>query len=293
MAQSTSCALPSSAVCRASASRLATRRRGVRGGAADQGQLARVAQRGGQRLRRAVLARTARRPPAAPGAAARRPSASVPPSGPVEQLDRGLLVQRSPGCSAQRSSRSSGRAPGSAASGSSSPATTDGHPGRGERPAQQRHLADGRSRPGPPWTTRARRPCRCARRSASAITAASWLALEAITTRIAAGDGGAAAIRAAGDRSGPRLARRLAAAGCALPGWPPGWPSRGLAVSGLLAPRRAGREPARDPARRGEQDGAAAPAGPQGDDAGPDGRPACGTASGNRMIALTSAPRNA
>ena len=111
----------------------------------------------------------------------RRPSASVPPSGPVSR-SAAVSSSSAPGCSAQRSRASSGRAPGSAASGSSSPATTAGTPpvASARRSSGTCCTAD-RTRTaiadqGTPST-------RCARRSVSAMTAASWLALAATSTR--------------------------------------------------------------------------------------------------------------
>ena len=115
----------------------------------------------------------------------RRPSASVPPSGPVSS-SAAVSSSSVPGFSAQRSRVSSGRVPGSSGSGSSSPATDTGTPEavRARRSSGTWRVAE-RTRiaiddHGTP-------PDRCARRSVSAMTAASWLALSATMTLTAPG----------------------------------------------------------------------------------------------------------
>ncbi len=129
---------------------------GVRGGGTDQGQLARVAQDSGQRLRRAVLAHAPRRRPQRPAEPAQAQGVGAPER-PGEQLDRRLLVEglRVQRAAQQQEQRANPRARPQAAA-RRSKHDHRGHPGRGERPAQQRHLADHRSdqdrhgRPGHP-----------------------------------------------------------------------------------------------------------------------------------------------
>jgi hypothetical protein len=266
--------------------------RGVRGGATEQGQLARVGQDGGQRLGRRVLT----------GFAGGRTKCPAEPSQPQgiraaelagQQFYRRLLVQgvRVQGAAQQQQQRS--------------------HAGLGF----QRQLITGDDR-GTPVAASARRSngtwpmtdltrtaiddqgtpsCRWARRSASATTVASWLALEAMTTR---------SVPAGTEGSGRRS--RWPPGGRALPGGRDagtvaGWP--GAAGSPPAGSRAGGRRAAGTAAggagslaaiRRD----AASRAGPlrrqvpsamirAGWSSGVRNR------SGNRMIALTSAPRNA
>ena len=109
----------------------------------------------------------------------------MPPSGPVSS-SAAVCSSSVPGVSAQRSRVSSGRVPGSSGSGSSSPATDTGTPDAVSarrssgtcRVAERTRIAiDDHGTP----------PARCARRSVSAMSAASWLALSATTIRTSPG----------------------------------------------------------------------------------------------------------
>ena len=138
-AQSTSWALPSCAVWRASASRPATRcaasvavprsRVSSRGSA----RTAASGWGGGSSPASRAAARSARR-------SRRSPRASVPPSWPASS-STAASSSRASGCRAQRSNSSSGRTPGSASNGSSSPAMTEA---RRWRPAPGAATAPGR-----------------------------------------------------------------------------------------------------------------------------------------------------
>ena len=115
----------------------------------------------------------------------RRPSASVPPSGPVSS-SAALSSSSAPGRSAQSSSVRSGLVPGSAASGSSSPATCAGTPA-----AARARCSTGTWRVAERTRTamddQASPSMRCARRSTSAIAVASWFAVAAMMTRAVPG----------------------------------------------------------------------------------------------------------
>ena len=206
---------------------------------ARRDQLARVGQRGGQRLvGRRLRPRPGRRR-AAPGAAAagrarrcRRAARSAARPRPPRSAR--------PGRSAQSSRVSSGRVPGSAVSGSSSPATATGTPAaaRARCSTGTWRVAD---RTSTAMDDQASPSIRCARRSVSAITAASWLALAAIDD----------------PRRRPRSAagqRDQVAVQCV---------PRVEAVVG-----RRGGQPGGDPARGGQQDRPAAAAGAQRDHPG-------------------------
>ena len=214
-AQSTSCAVPpSAAVCLASAIRSATRRAAAIGDEAAgpavrrlaspaagpvppwpasaswlAGQPASVSSRGSRSA--AASGSSAGGSPADSAAARsarrsrRRPRASVPPSGPVSS-SAAVSSSSAPGCRAQFSRVSSGFVPGSAASGSSSPATVTGTPA-----AARARCSKGTCRAADRTSTaiddQLTPSIRCARRSVSAITAASWVALAAIITRTVPG----------------------------------------------------------------------------------------------------------
>ena len=197
----------------------------------------------------------------------------MPPSGPVSR-SAADSSSSAPGCSAQRSRASRGRAPGSAASGSSSPATTAGTPpvasarrssGTCRTADRTRTAIDDHGTPSTKW----------ARRSVSAMTAASWLALDAMSTRAVPAVAVASGIRS---RCPGRAPAGPAPCGRRPAGQPPA--GRRLLAGALLASllraagARAGdqpgrhRQPAGHPARRGQQHRAAAPAGTQRDHAG-------------------------
>ena len=141
----------------------------------------------------------------------RRPRASVPPSGP-QSSSAAVWSSSTAGRSAQRSSMSSGRVPGSSASGSSSPATVTGIPaavsarrssGTCRAADRTRTAIEDQGTPSARW----------ARRSVSATRAASWVELSAMRMRTSPG-AGFPAIRSRwpmGPRGSRRATRREAA----------------------------------------------------------------------------------
>ena len=115
----------------------------------------------------------------------RRPRASVPPRGP-QRSSPAAGSSSSPGRSAQRSSISSGRVPGSSASGSSSPATATG-----TLAAVSARRSSGTCRVAERTRTamldQGTPSARWARRSVSATSAASWVELSATRMRVSPG----------------------------------------------------------------------------------------------------------